>query len=66
MRWIGWVIVALVLAAMTFARLTDGKRRTGRDPDWRPVPRESSRSDAAPARGDTSAVQRVRAASESL
>lgn len=66
MRWIGWVVVALVLAAMTFARLTDDKERKGRNPDWRPVARESSRSDAVPARGDSTAAQRARAASESL
>jgi hypothetical protein len=51
MRRIGWVIVALVLVAMAFARLTDDKERSGRKPRVAPVTHEASGSHAAPAQG---------------
>ncbi len=66
MRWIGWVVVAVVLAAMAFARLTDDKERKGRAPDWEPAPRESPRSDAAPVHGEASLVHGAEAVSETL
>jgi hypothetical protein len=66
MRWIGWVVVAAVLAAMTFARLTDDRERRGRQPHVGPVGRESSGSGAAPSRGEGSGTHRDEAIPESL
>lgn len=66
MRWIGWVVVAAVLAAMTFARLTDDRERSGRQPYVGPVGRESSGPGAAPNRGEGSGTHRAEAIPESL
>ena len=66
MRWIGWAVVAVVLAAMTFARLTDDAERKGRSPDWEPAPHELPRSDAAAVHGEASPVHGPEAVSETL
>jgi hypothetical protein len=65
-RWIGWIVVVVVLAAMTFARMTDDKERRGREPDTRPIVSESSDSAAFPADGGQANVRRAWAAAESL
>lgn len=66
MRWVGWVVVIVVLAAMALARLTDDKERRGRDPDTVPVPSGTSGSHAPDGRGADEAAVRVRATPESL
>jgi len=65
-RWIGWVVVAVVLGAMAFARVKDDKDRRGREPDTAPAVSESSASDARPDRCADAGAHRIRALSESL
>jgi len=66
MRWIGWVVVVVALAAMTFARLTDDKERRGRELLVAPIVREPSGSGAAPADGEDAGARRAETDSESL
>jgi hypothetical protein len=65
-RWIGWVVVVVVLAAMAFARMTDDTERRGRKPDTAPAVSESSASDACPGRCADANAHRIGALSESL
>jgi hypothetical protein len=64
-RWVGWIVVAVALAAMAFARLTDDTDRVGRDPDWAPAS-EAAGPSVAPADGEAPTAHPAAAVSESL